>query len=45
MKYDDEVIFNMDEMPLTINMPLNYVIEKKVKKVLLSELRTKKNTD
>ena len=32
MKYDDEVIVNMDETPLTLNMPPNYVIEKKGKK-------------
>lgn len=28
MKYDDYTIGNMDETPLTLSMPPNYVIEK-----------------
>ncbi len=35
MKYDDEVIINMDETLLTFNMPPNYVIEKKGKKSVI----------
>ena len=35
MKYDDDVIVNMEETPLTLNMPLNYVIEKKGKKSVI----------
>ena len=32
MKYDDDIIANMDETPININMPLNYKITKKRKK-------------
>ena len=46
MKYDDdEIIVKMDEIPLTFNMQPNGIIEKKVKKSSLSELRTKINAD
>ena len=29
MKYNDAVIFNMDETSLTLNIPPNYIIEKR----------------
>lgn len=34
MKYDDDIIANMDETPININMPLNYKITKKKEKKL-----------
>ena len=31
MKYDDEMIVNMEEIPININMPHNYTIRKEKK--------------
>ena len=45
MKYDYEVIINKDETYLTINIPQKYIIEKKCKKSVIIELRTKINVD
>ena len=42
MKYDD-IIVNIEEKTITLNMPLNYVIEKKGKKSVI--IRIKKNED
>ena len=35
MKYTDDVIFNMDETPLSLNMPPNYTIAHKGKKTVI----------
>jgi len=35
MKYNNDVIFNMDETPLALNMPPNYTISRKGKKSVI----------